>query len=623
VALRRTNLWVACVLVLLAAFGGLFATNANGITLSQFALLYTVSESRDVGTSVLALAVSAVLPFVTGHHSGGAIFPSDLPQQAEGYWPYVVLVWFAGRAQARRHAASRELERGLAELDEERERLSRSAVAAERSRIARDLQALVVRGVERMDAESRASRELLSSDSTRFSETVGAIESTGRSTLVEMRRLLAVLRTRDAASAMPRDTLPPGEHLSRFAQGDGRRSQRRLPTTRWSSRTRVFSDSARRWLAIPWVVDGALVLVLAVLALTEPLLGILPVPLWPAVVVVAVLLLRRRFPLVVLLIVASVVFVSNAFLTGSPYTADRSLFLAVFTVAQLRGPVWSIIAAGAPVIAYAPLIFIRPQVMWPYDLAGFCYGFLFAVIGGIAVRSTARLNAELRDQSDLLRRTREERVRLVVDEERTRIARDVHDLVAHAVTLMVIQAGAARWLAESDPLQADQALSGVERAGEEALRELHSLVGLLGSMATPSQPFPTDEQLTIRSALDREVDAGMDVELAITGAPRELDAGLGLSVCRIVQEALTNVRKHAPGARAWVVLRYTPEGVEVEVTDTGGGTPVGSPSVPGAGHGLVGIAERAGLFGGRAEAGPTPEGGFRVRATLHEERVLV
>src|SRR5205807_1270994 len=152
-ALRRKSLWAACLLVLLAAFGGLLAWNDwYGNLLPEVALLYTVSERRGRWASLVALVVSFVLPVVAQHQrtvQAGYTDLSNLPPFIEGVYPYLVLVWFAGRAQGRRRALAAELDRGVAQLREERERLARAAVAAERSRIARDLHALVVRGVER------------------------------------------------------------------------------------------------------------------------------------------------------------------------------------------------------------------------------------------------------------------------------------------------------------------------------------------------------------------------------------------------------------------------------------------------------------------------------------------
>ena len=171
---------------------------------------------------------------------------------------------------------------------------------------------------------------------------------------------------------------------------------------------------------------------------------------------------------------------------------------------------------------------------------------------------------------------------------------------------------------------AREALAAVEQTGRQAIAELDSLLGYqgLGGVDT-SEPLLEPEDPRVASLVDHAIDTGLRVELLMEGAPGPLDAGLELALYRIVQEALTNVRKHAPGARAWVEVRFSADAVEMEVTDSGPATEASSRFVPGAGLGLVGIAERAGLFGGDAEAGPTPEGGFRVRARLPRESVLV
>jgi signal transduction histidine kinase len=291
---------------------------------------------------------------------------------------------------------------------------------------------------------------------------------------------------------------------------------------------------------------------------------------------------------------------------------------------MLRGPSWGIVALASEVLGYAPLLFVRPQIWWPYDLAGWSAFFLFAVVGGIAVRNTRRLSKELQNQRELLHRTRDERIRLAIEEERTRVARDLHDVVAHALTVMVVQAGAARALADSEPRRAKEALVAVEQTGEEAIRELGSLLGHLGlSSMERGEWLVEPEDRDVASLVNHAIDAGLRVELVMEGPSGPLDAGLEIALFRIVQEALTNVRRHAPGARAWVEVRYFPGGVEIEVTDTGPATEASSRVVPGMGLGLVGIAERAGLFGGDVEAGPTPEGGFRVRARLPRESVMV
>src|SRR5205823_13781486 len=239
----------------------------------------------------------------------------------------------------------------------------------------------------------------------------------------------------------------------------------------------------------------------------------------------------------------------------------------------------------------------------------------FAVIAGYSMQAGRRLNRQLRDQAELLQRTREERVRLAVSEERMRVARDMHDVVAHGVTVMVVQAGGARMVAAADPQLAAETLADVERIGAEAVRELSSLVGTLDPDSTGQEPDPHGEVPDVGALVERLRRTGQDISLVEEGEVHALDMGLQTSVYRIVQEALTNVRKHAPGARALVTIRYLPDRAEVEVGNDVA-PPGRSSRVPGAGQGLLGIRERAAVFGGEAEAGPSPEGGFHVAVRL-------
>ena len=634
VALRRKSLWIGCALVLLAHLGGLIVTG-DFIALAVMVMIYTVAELRGLGASLVALIVSFVLPFIGWHqvfyrHWGWL----DVSAFAHSIYPYLVMVWFAGRAQARRRDIATQLESRVAQLQEERARLSQAAIDAERSRIARDLHALVVQGVQRMNAEARSARELLGTGSAQGPDSVRAIESAGRATLADMRRLLMVLRTRDGPAASRPDVEKGSERLSMSSASKGStvnvaRAEPTRPSADGALRIR-----AQRMIAGPWVADALLVLALASLAATEPVLVPITaysVPVWPfaafASIAIAVLLLRRRFPLTVLAFVAIVAFVYYAFFDFNQaplYTVDRSVFVAVFTVAAFRGLPWGITAVGVVAIAYIPPFFITKYFNGPLDLIFWSAVYLFAVAGGVGARNAQRLNAGLQDQTELLRRTREERIRLAVLEERTRVARDLHDVVAHALTVMVVQAGAARALAAKKPGRARAALAAVDHAGHEAIAELDSLLGHLGLAGVDTvQLLFEPEERSVASLVDQAVKAGVRIELLTDGQPLPLGAGLELAVYRIVQEALTNVRKHASEARAWVEVRYRADVVEIEVTDTGPTTVASAEAVPGAGLGLVGIAERAALFGGTSEAGPTAQGGFRVRARLQRETVLV
>ena len=188
---------------------------------------------------------------------------------------------------------------------------------------------------------------------------------------------------------------------------------------------------------------------------------------------------------------------------------------------------------------------------------------------------------------------------------------------------MVIHAGAARWLVDADIHKADEALRSVEKAGHEALAELASLMASLElAVDGEADQALAPEQTSVLALVDGLASAGLDVELVVEGQPRTLDAGLELSLYRILQEALTNVRKHATGACARVRIGYSACGVDMEVTNDRPPFPAAQDSIPGARLGLVGIAERTALYGGSAEVGPTPDGGFRVRAFLSAEPAL-
>jgi signal transduction histidine kinase len=199
-----------------------------------------------------------------------------------------------------------------------------------------------------------------------------------------------------------------------------------------------------------------------------------------------------------------------------------------------------------------------------------------------------------------------------VRDERARIARELHDIVAHAISVIVLQARGGRRMLDSEPIETRGALDTIEQTGQQALVEMRRLVGLLreSDEQLALAPQPTLSQL---SRLVEQVQAaGLPVELVIEGDPVELPPGVDLSAYRIVQEALTNALKHAGPANARVSLRYRPDGLDVEVTDDGTGIGDGD----GGGHGLVGIRERVSVYGGELDAGPQTNGGYAVRVRL-------
>jgi signal transduction histidine kinase len=268
-------------------------------------------------------------------------------------------------------------------------------------------------------------------------------------------------------------------------------------------------------------------------------------------------------------------------------------------------------------VMYAMAILVEPR-----EVGNFLFGpFFFGVIPwsiGRAVRRRDGLVRRLAAQREELQRTREQRAMLAVQDERTRIARDLHDTVAHAVAAMVVQAEGGRSALDRDIGMAVESAESIETAGRQALDELRELLGVLrrGDEQLALAPQPTLDR--IGDLIARARAAGVDVRLTVEGDPGDLPRGAGLTAYRIVQEALANVLRHAGGAGASVVLRHAPDGLEIEVEDSGSGAQDRGRD----GHGLTGMRERAALHGGTLEAGPVGGGGWVVRARLPRERVV-
>jgi len=209
---------------------------------------------------------------------------------------------------------------------------------------------------------------------------------------------------------------------------------------------------------------------------------------------------------------------------------------------------------------------------------------------------------------------REVNARRAVLEERVRIARELHDVVAHHVSVMGVQAGVARRLFDRDPPEAVAAIGSVETASRQAIADLQQLVGVLRRQEEGDDLAPQPSLQRLPELVEHMRQTGLPVKLTTTGKPQQLPAGVELSAYRIIQEALTNTLKHAGPAQAAVTVRYDNGAVEVEVVDDGQGP---SPARQGTGgKGLVGMQERVRLYGGRLEAGARPGGGFRVYAVL-------
>jgi signal transduction histidine kinase len=213
-----------------------------------------------------------------------------------------------------------------------------------------------------------------------------------------------------------------------------------------------------------------------------------------------------------------------------------------------------------------------------------------------------------------LRQEREERARATVADERARIARELHDLVAHNVSVMVVQAAGARRIAQADPARAEEAMAEVERTGRAALAEMRRMIVVMRQDGESATLAPQPGLYDIDTLMDTARAAGLPVHVRVEGEPRQLSPATDVSAYRILQEGLTNTLKHAGPACAEVLLRYGNGHIELEILDDGRGMDGTNGNVDG--HGLVGMRERVAFCSGTLETGPRPEGGYRVRATL-------
>ncbi|EWC58449.1 two-component system sensor kinase [Actinokineospora spheciospongiae] len=247
------------------------------------------------------------------------------------------------------------------------------------------------------------------------------------------------------------------------------------------------------------------------------------------------------------------------------------------------------------------------------------FSVVFALCWTLGEFSGARraYHVEVERRLDLLETERDQQARIAVADERTRIARELHDVVAHAVSVIVVQADGAAYAVRTQPEAAEQALAVISTTGREALTELRRLLGVLRSDGTGSGRAPQPGTRSISELAERVRATGVPVRLDLAGELDSLPAGVGLGVYRIVQEALTNTIKHAgPGARADVLVSRVGDRVELDITDRGPGLGTAPGLTTGGGNGLIGMRERANVFGGTLQAGPRPEGGWRVRAVL-------
>jgi signal transduction histidine kinase len=319
---------------------------------------------------------------------------------------------------------------------------------------------------------------------------------------------------------------------------------------------------------------------------------------------------RRRAPLAVLAVAIATSAVANfAVILDAATTPAVALVVAVYSVgahAERARESIGLVGVAAVITANAVVEFSAGNLLFITMILGGAW------LGGRAIRYRRERERALERLTVDLERERVEKARAAVAEERVRIARELHDVVAHAISVIVLQARGARRSLAADPEDTREALDTIEATGSEALAEMRRLLGMLRSddEDIALAPQPSLRYLDALAAQVRE--AGLPVELSVEGEPIELPPGVDLSAYRIVQEALTNALKHAGPATARVVVRYGRDDVELEIADTG----LGPGASDGEGHGLVGMRERVSLYGGKIEAGPRDGGGFAVRARL-------
>ena len=332
--------------------------------------------------------------------------------------------------------------------------------------------------------------------------------------------------------------------------------------------------------------------------------------------IVLPLLLRRRFPFAapaaVWVIAAGCAVVDGRLVVFSVISSVAGM-VAAFLLGNLRDDTQARLGLAIVVGGAAIVIYNNPRHA-PGELVFVPVLFAIGWLAGYALRERAAQAEQAEERALEAERRRESAARLAVAEERTRIARELHDVVAHAVSVMVLQVGAVRHNLPEDLAADSDALKDVELAGRSALAEMRRLLGAMhdGEDADLS-PQPGLDSLD--ALVERVGRAGLPVRLQVEGEAVQLPRAVDLSAYRIVQEGLTNSLKHANASRADVTVRYAPDAVQLEIRDDG----VGAGSTDGLGHGLVGVRERVKIYGGDMNAGTAPEGGFVLRARLPVE----
>ncbi|WP_433273204.1 sensor histidine kinase [Actinosynnema sp. CS-041913] len=363
-----------------------------------------------------------------------------------------------------------------------------------------------------------------------------------------------------------------------------------------------------RWLptAYLYVLDvlAGVVVALVYSGLVQESAGQIAVPQWLgqvlAVLVGLPLAARRKWPLAALLVVVTVQNIATiAHITKEPYGPSAfAMFMVASTLSRRRSVpalIFSLVTAVIAILVGEP---------WPDDIG-------LAVVVVILLSGTWALGRSTRVRRMYTERAAAEQAARAVADERLRIARELHDVVAHSLSLITVKAGIANHVAATQPEQAQEALQVIETTSRSTLVEMRRLLGVLRSEDSAVELAPMPGLADLPGLVERASLAGVPVTLSVTGGP--LPDGVGLTVFRIVQESVTNVVKHAAPARCAVSVEVGESSVRISVTDDGPGERV---LAGGGGHGLIGMRERVAVYGGTFSAGPAAGGGFRVSAEV-------
>jgi len=402
--------------------------------------------------------------------------------------------------------------------------------------------------------------------------------------------------------------------------------------------------------ARPVATDAAAAALLAALGLMAVRVGIdtalpgyrpPPTAAWVGLTLALILPLawRRRFPLTVLLGVTVIFFPYRLADVPDLTVSVVVWWLALYSAGAYGRAPWKDRVRALNVVAALGFLAYRlvivggavvqgPQLLRAAFLVLFNIAFVVAAwVFGDVVAERRRQERALVERAEQLEVEREEKARRAVFDERVRIARELHDVIAGHVSVMGVQAGAARRVMERQPSRAAEALATIEQTSRHAVDELHRMLGFLRTEGDSEDiahrdlalqdiaPQPRLDQL---QSLLGSFDTGLEVQVTVSGVRRDVPASLEVSACRIVQEALTNVLKHSTADNACVAIAYGDAELSIEVTDHGAPRGAGGPLS--GGHGLLGMRERVALHRGRLQAGPQPAGGFRVAATFPLER---